>query len=199
MKPVLDFGVNVSDHMEAVAQHHRFVNITFQGQALDLSHLDAFALRVDPELGAPLDVIVLFSCHCFTVSFKRDGRGEPNVPLAEIFDNGRERRVLCARRYAQSKGLPGIIKDLPNRTIQIAAVDRQNFVTFDVLGEQDEVVSTYAVFFEVTRDKKRKKRLLLHVQSAYVPDQVTKRQSKAGKVSFSTLLRNAYLGRKIRG
>ena len=69
----------------------------------------------------------------------------------------------------------------------------------EVLDEAEGKKHRYAVYFEVTKDKKRKKRLILHVQSAYVPDQVTKRQEKAGKVSFTVLLRKAYLGEKIRG
>mgnify|MGYP000913858725 CR=1 FL=1 len=100
---------------------------------------------------------------------------------------------------SHSKILPQAIKELGARTIQVAATDRQNFVTFDVLDEADGTKHRYAVYFEVTKDKRRKKRLLLHVQSAYVPDQLTKRQEKAGKVSFTVLLRKAYRGEKIRG
>lgn len=57
----------------------------------------------------------------------------------------------------------------------------------------------YAIFFEVEKDKARKRRLVLRVQSAYVLDNgLTKRQTKAGKIGFETLLRATCLGRKIR-
>lgn len=189
----------MTNHLEVVQGHHRFEGVHYRGAALDLQHLDAFALKVDPGLGIEIDVVILFSCHCFTISFKRDGRGEALVPADEVFDNGRERRVLCLKRYEHSKILPRVIKELGARTIQVAATDRQSFVTFEVLDANDGSKHRYAVYFEVTRDKRRKKRLILHVQSAYVPDQLTKRQEKAGKVSFTVLLRKAYLGEKIRG
>lgn len=189
----------ITEHLEVVQGHHRFDGVSYRGNPLDLRHLDAFALRVDPGIGFEVDVVILFSCHCFSVSFKRDGRGELDVPADEVFDNGRERRVICMTRYEHSKRLPAIVKELHTRTIQVAAVERQNFVTFEVLGAHDEVLYRYAVFFEVNKDKRRKRRLLLHVQSAYVPEQVTKRQTKAGKVNFLTLLRKAYLGEKIYG
>lgn len=189
----------MENHLEVVQSHHRFEGVYYRGEALDLQHLDAFALKVDPGLGVEIDVVILFSCHCFTVSFKRDGRGEALVPVDEVFDNGRERRVLCLKRYEHSKILPRVIKELGARTIQVAATDRQNFVTFEVLDALEGTKHRYAVYFEVTKDKRRKKRLILHVQSAYVPDQLTKRQEKAGKVSFTVLLRKAYLGEKIRG
>ena len=189
----------MANHLEVVQSHHRFEGVCYRGTALDLRHLDAFALKVDPGLGVEIDVVILFSCHCFSISFKRDGRGEALVPADEVFDNGRERRVLCLKRYEHSKILPRVIKELGARTIQVAATDRQNFVTFEVLDEAEGKKHRYAVYFEVTKDKKRKKRLILHVQSAYVPDQVTKRQEIAGKVSFTVLLRKAYLGEKIRG
>jgi hypothetical protein len=108
-------------------------------EAWDLRHLDAFALRVDPGIGFEVDVVVLFTCHCFTHSFKRDVRS----PLE----------------------IPGV----------------------------------YAVFFEVMRDKQRKRRLLLYIQSAYRLESLTHRLAKAGKVRFATLLRAAYQGRRIHG
>lgn len=170
------------------------------GTPWQLSHLDAFAMRLDPGLGFDVDVVVLFSCHCFSKSFKRDGRPHSFMDEGEVFDNGRERRVLCPVRYEFShRLLPRIVKELPTRTIQVAASERQNFVTFEEKKEDGTVVFRYGVFFEVNRDHRRKKRLLLHVQSAYVQDDLTKRQKKAGKVTFATLLRAAYTGRKIRG
>lgn len=55
------------------------------------------------------------------------------------------------------------------------------------------------MFFEVKRDSRRKKRILLHVQSAYLLDTLTDRKKKAGKVRFHVLLKAAYEGRKIKG
>lgn len=57
----------------------------------------------------------------------------------------------------------------------------------------------YVIFFEPEKDSKRKKRVLLRVQSAYFVDALTKRQQQAGKVTFASLVKATYEGRKIRG
>lgn len=193
-------ATSLMDHDEVVEAHHRFSGVEFKGTPWDLSHLDAFAIRVDPGLGYSVDVVVLFSCHCFTRSYKRDGRPVHAVPEDERFENGRESRVLCSARYELSRQfLPQLVKELPNRTIQFAGSDPLNFVTLDDLDPGGNVIRRYAVFFEVTRDSKRRKRLLLHVQSAYELTELTQRQAKAGKVKFATLLKAAYERRKLKG
>ena len=169
------------------------------GISSDLSHLDAFAIRLDPGLGFEVDVVVLFSCHCFTHSIADDHRAETEIPGAEIFDDGRERRVVNIERYRLSRQyLVGIVKNLHQRTIQVAGADAPNFMTFEFI-DADQVVRTYAIFFEVEKDSRRKRRLLLRIQSAYILDEITQRQKKAGKVRFSVLLKAAYEGRRIRG
>lgn len=193
------FSTPMERHRDVVEEHHRFTDVQYKGEAWNLAHLDAFALRLDPGLGFEVDVVVLFSCHCFSQSLKRDGRSPSDIPADELFDNGRELRVLDEVRYRLSlEFLPRIVSELPHRQIQVAATERQNFVTFEECDEAGAAVFRYAVFFEIARDHRRKRRLLLHVQSAYALDGLTKRQKKAGKVSFSTLVRAAYARRKIR-
>jgi hypothetical protein len=51
----------------------------------------------------------------------------------------------------------------------------------------------YAVFFEVKRDRKRKRRVLLRVQSAYILDEPSKRLLKADKMRFQVILKRAYV------
>ena len=192
-------GQSIGLHRDAVDAHHRFENVQIDGMPLDLSHLEAFALRLDPGLGFEVDVVVLFSCHCFTHSILADHRAETEIPGAEIFDNGRERRVLDIERYHLStQHLVSIVRDLHQRTIQVAGADAPNFMTFEFI-DADQVTKTYAVFFEVEKDSRRKRRLLLRIQSAYILDDLTQRQKKAGKVRFSVLLKAAYEGRRIRG
>ena len=91
-----------------------------------------------------------------------------------------------------------MIRDLPDRTIQAAGTDASNFMTLEVVDPAGQK-KHYAVFFEVKKDSRRKKRILLHVQSAYLLDTLTDRKKKAGKVRFHVLLKAAYEGRKIRG
>ncbi len=188
--------VLIGQHADAIEPHHRFGEVVYLGTPWDLSHLDPFAMRLDPGLGFEIDVVVLFTCHCFSHSMGKDGRRE--IPDHEIFDNGQERRVLNEERYHLSQQyLPTMIRNLPVRTIQVAGAYTANFMTLEVIdaGERKH----YAVFFEVKRDSRRKKRVLLHVQSAYLLDTLTDRKKKAGKVRFHVLLKAAYEGRKIKG
>jgi hypothetical protein len=179
---------------------HRFGPIVYQGVEWDLSHLDSFAFKIDPGLGTVITVVVLFSCHCFSHSFRWDTRSRSEIPCHEIYDDGREQRVLNPKRYQLSRQLlRNIVKNLPARRITVADRKQPNFVTLEKVNS-DGTVSQYAVFFEVDKDKNRKRRLMLRIQSAYVLDTgLTKRQEDARKVGFDTLLRATYQGKQIRG
>lgn len=178
----------------------RFDPVTWHCEQWDLSHLDPFAFRIDPGLGTVLTVVVVFSCHCFTHSFRRDTRARSEIPRHEIYDDGREQRVLDAQRYALSRQfLRAIATSLHTRRITIADRRQPNFVTLDTVNA-DGTVSQYAVFFETGKDRQRKRRMFVRIQSAYLLDGgLTKRQAVAGKVKFNTLLRTAYQGKKIGG
>jgi len=181
----------VFEHADAVEPRHRFPEIVFRGETWDLRHLDAFALRIDPDLGFEVDVVVLFTCHCFTHSIARDVRVPLEIPHHEIYKNDVEQRVLSKERYELSRRfLPKLVKDLPKRTIRHAGDNRLNYFTAEVTGA--DAPGVYAVFFEVQRDKRRKRRLLLHVQSAYRLERLSNRLAKGGKVRFATLLRKTY-------
>lgn len=194
--------LEVFEHHDAVPTHHRFGSVTFRGQAWDLSHLDAFALKFDLALTAgpmSVDVVVLFSCHCFTHERGHDHRPEHAIPVDELYTDSREIRVLNEERYELSRlVLRALICDLANRTIQVADPRRPNFITVEVTTKGGKT-QQYAVFFEVERDRIRKKRLLLRVQSAYVLPALTKRQRRARKVRLATLLAATYEGRNIKG
>jgi hypothetical protein len=193
--------IPVADHLEVVRPHHRFKNVLRGGEAWDLSHLDPFAFRVDPGLGFEVTVVVVFSSHCFTRSLSRDGRRRREIPTTELFDDGREVRVLCERRYELSKRhLPELIRELRKRTIQIARDNPQNFVTTKQVEGPDAQGQQYVVFFEVTRDNKRKGRLLLQVQSAYAIDAYAhERFRHRRRIAFLNLLKATSLRRKISG
>ena len=179
------------EHADAVEPRHRFPQILFRGETWDLRHLDAFALRVDPDLGFEVNVVVLFTCHCFTHSITRDVRTPLEISSDEIYENDVERRVLSKERYELSRRLPPkLVKDLPKRAIRYAGDNKLNYFTAEVTGTKTPGV--YAVLFEVVRDKRRKRRLLLYVQSAYRLERLTNRLAKGGKVRFATLLRKAY-------
>jgi hypothetical protein len=182
-------------HRDVVEPQHRFPAIGLRGEAWDLTHLDAFAIRIDPGLGFEVDVVVLFTCHCFSHSFRWDDRAPAEIPDEEVYDSGLERRVLSRDRYDLSRRfLPHVVKDLAQRLVRFAGDGATNYFTAEDLS-QDPVPGTYAVFFEVERDKRRKRRMLLRIQSAYRLDALPKRLAKAGKIRFATLLRARYLGK----
>jgi hypothetical protein len=60
-----------------------------------------------------------------------------------------------------------------------------NYLTFEILEGQPSA-GVHVVFFEVEKDRLRKKRLLLRVASAYRMDALTSRHEKGGKVKFNT-------------
>lgn len=133
-------------------------------------------------------------------SFQWDKRPRYAIPAHEVYFDGTERRILDPQRYELSRRfLPDIISNLSNRRITIANEKMPNFVTIENV-DADGTASLYAIFFEVRRDKGRKCRLVLRIQSAYLLDSgLTNRQTKGGKIAFRTLLRATYLGKRIRG
>jgi len=175
-----------------------FGTVSFRGVLWDLSHLSPFAFRAQIEKHCDVSVLVLFSCHCFTKSFQWDARPAASIPAQEVYTDGRERRVLCPERYALSrKFLRKIMLNLASRRITLADDRRPNFVTHEHVDAQGHK-TLYAVFFEVERDRRRK-RLISRVQSAYVLEGgLTRRQREAKKIALSTLLRNIHKGSPIR-
>ncbi|WP_413195413.1 hypothetical protein [Pararobbsia alpina] len=190
----------LEDVSSSVAARHRFQQLHFEGQLWDFEHLEPLTLSVDLKLGFDVSIVAFFSCHCFTHGFRRDERDPEAIPEREIYDDGRERRVLDPDRYFVSKQyLRSIVRTLAERRIFVADRTRRNFVTLENIDHLG-ISSMYAVFFDVRRDQTRKRRLILQIQSAYVPCSTSHRPIKhAGKVGFGTLLRAAYTGRKIRG
>jgi hypothetical protein len=173
--------------------------LIYKDDIWDLSHLDSLAFQCELKPGLFVTVVVTFSCHCFTRSFARDQRLPEDIPPQEIFDDGRERRVLCRERYEISRSLlRPLILTLHKRRIVLAGEGRQNFLTLETTNAAGEP-RHYAVFFEVSRDKLRKRRLMMRVQSAYVLDRgLSRRQREARRVLLRNILLAALEGRKVR-
>jgi hypothetical protein len=190
------FELTVQDREESVEARSRFGPVSYLGQAWDLSHLAPFGVRAEiaSSLGpCAVDVVVFFTCHCFTTSDVPAG-----TLASDYYRDDKESRVLCKDRNLLSKRfLPRLVQEPPKRQIRTVGSE-PNFLTFELLGE-GEPSGVYTVFFTVKKDVNRKKRVLLRVQIAYRVESLTGRQQEAGKVNFSVLLRTAYEGRKIKG
>lgn len=186
----------IEEHKDALPPESRFGRVVYQGAEWDLAHLQPFAFRhaINPEL--TVDVVVFFSCHCFTHDMKKDQRDD--IPEEEIYDDGRELRVLNPERYELSRQqLPSLVEQLASRHIRVMAHGRPNFLTVEII-DRNGVQVPYTVFFEVTKDRSRRKRMILRVQSAHARQELTKRQAKARKVRLDVLLRAVYEGREIK-
>lgn len=175
----------------------KFGPVCYYDAPWDLSHLDAHAFQAD--IGCKLTVVVHYSCHCFTHSTRRDPRPRHLIPAEEIYRDAREERVLDPQRYRLSRLLlRPMIRQLEARRIHVADPRRPNFLVCETMEGEDNAVD-YVAFFEVTKDRTRRRRLLLRVQSAYVPDGgLTARQEAARRVNLRTLLKAVHENRPIR-
>lgn len=183
-------------HADAVEAHHRFGVVKYKGEEWDLAHLRPYAFKQTIEdSGNKFEVYVLvfFSCHCFTRSLLPGERVEPQ----DYYHDNRERRVLCADRYHLSMDLlPKIVHELRIREIRTTGSDTGNYMTIE-LTQKDGSSQPYIVFFEVEKDKKRKGRVILRVQSAHIRKELTKKMKSGEKVNFPVLIKRAYKGKKI--
>lgn len=185
----------IEEHADAIEAHHRFRTLQFNGAVWDFGHLDPFSFRCQLDANLIVDVVVLFSCHCFTHGRDKDLRTE--ISIDELYADGKKTRVLNRQRYEMSKKfLPRMVAELFKRHIKVLGGARPNYLTIESINQDGEEV-LYTLFFEVLKDQRRKKRILLRVQSAYVVDSMTEAQKKARKVNFDVLLRAVYQGRTI--
>ncbi len=195
MNPFISVEQELALGVQAAVEHahHRFPRVIYEGHQWDLSHLDPYVFYRDSGMGVQFEIVVIFSCHCFTHAVKKDERSL--IPPAELFQADGETRVLNPERYELSSTLLlPLIKALPERHIIVAAPG-DNYVTFErktAVGG----IEYYGMFFTVTKARNRKNRLILRVQSAYLR-QPSARQKQAKKVRFDTLLKAAFEGRKI--
>jgi len=179
----------IDDHLDAVDADHQHLSKAFDGQLWSFDHLKPFALRMDVPLNGvgpvEIDVVVLFSNHCYSRELEL---GE-DANEAHIVTDGSIRRVMDAERYALSQAyLPALIHTLHERRIKPS---RENFVTLELApSSAGGLPRNYVVFFDVKKDRRRKRRLLLRVKSAYVLDRpFTKREKDEKPVGFHVLLK----------
>ncbi len=181
----------IADHHDAVTDDHKHSPRSFGEETWTFDHLKAFVMKISveqtPKNIVELDVVVLFSNHCFSRVMKV---GEV-VDESLIVMDGNIQRVLDQQRYKLSlKYLPQLARDLEMRLIRIADESRPNFVTFELeptnAGEEPMY---YAMFFEVKKDRLRKRRMILRVQSAYILENPSRRQLEAKKMRFHIILK----------
>lgn len=181
-------------HKDALNVRYQYESITYESETWCLAHLNPFAFKFSLSEELVVDVVVFFSCHCFTRGATKEERDDLEEKYWYIDEY--EARVLDPERYALStQFLPRLIEELEKRHIK--STGKENFMTIEIIEKSGQSVP-YVVFFDVFKDLKRKRRLLLTVQSAYVKEDSTNRMKSGKKVNFPVLLRAVYEGRKIK-
>ncbi len=184
---------SIDEHHDAVTDDHKHAPRVFGDETWTFDHLQAFVIKIPleptPKNMVKFDVVVLFSNHCFS----REVKPGEVVEESLIVMDGNIRRVMDKQRYELSlKHLPQLVHELATRHIRIADASRPNFVTLELQpANTGEGPLHYAMFFEVKKDRSRKRRLLLRVQSAYILENPSKRLLKAEKMRFHVILKRA--------
>jgi hypothetical protein len=150
----------------------------------DFGHLLP-ATEKHPETN--VTVHVAFSLHTFTRTIEA---GDP--PEDDYADN-REKRCFDHDRYRLSRGLPKIVREIPQRPLFYSRTlsGAINYATFET-----DTGGTYGVYFDVMRYPKRgPDTVLLTIVSAYrLAD--GKRDTREGRIRFNVLLGHALRGTK---
>ena len=168
-----------------------------------LAHMSSFFLEymipeVPPALGRPgkaahhFRLYVEFSHHCWSKGLDPT---QPQPPDEETYGDtrraGKDIRQFCPDRWAWSKVLKQVIKDLNARDLYTTG--RHNFLTIETAGA---VPKSYAVYFRVDRwhrgDSVRGGRqsygMKLTVESAY--DNLKLVTKSTARVSWNLILLN---------
>jgi len=176
-------------HDDVVEDDHKHPSKEFDGVTWTFNHLQAFAMRLQVPLDGigpvDVDVVVLFTNHCYS----REVADGENVNERHIVMDGKTRRLMDSWRYELSlKYLPQLVHSLDKRRIKPS---RENFVTIELEpSAPGEAPTNYAMFFDVIKDRKRKRRLLLRVKSAYVLERpLSKRELEEKPIRFHVLLK----------
>ncbi len=165
----------------------------FKGKTYDLSHLDAHIEEyIDDGKGKSkrtYKYIVTYSFHCFT---KEDPNlsEEDSEPL--IYTTRKESRHFNFERYELSKHLPGIIVSLGNKNTTCFHAGHSRFSSYKIDDGKGNTINYFVVF----KSFKEKKKLRLHIESAYPVS--SSKQGKMKKIGFFVIAHNTLLGKTIR-
>ncbi len=162
-------------------------NFTLDDQVYDLSHLDAHWVEYlddrDENSQITYKFIVTYGFHCFT-------KESDNQSFVSLYHAPKESRHFNIERYHLSKYLPDIIEKLAEKTSLVVHAGYGNYATVRVL-DSNNIEIEYYVVFKVFREKKK---LRLHVLSAYPKDEGI---GKIKKVNFLIIANNLLKNTKL--
>ena len=158
---------------------------------MNLSHLNAHHVEyVDSRKASKpktYKFIVTYGSHCFT-----KGTEEPSSEelQALMYRAPKESRPFNFERYELSKQLPSLIGSLGAKSTLVFHAGYGNFATIRVI-DLDGNEADYFVPFKAFREKKR---LRLHIPSAYPKYE---REGRVKKVGFFVIANNLLRGRQL--
>jgi hypothetical protein len=171
-----------------------FPSIDIDGKIYEFSHLNAFKMSFESvSANKNLNLHVVFTNHCFTTSYVA-GSPTNGMPLFDI--NTPRPRIFCPTRYALSKELPRIIREMNHQKVKVQQTrSRRNFVHSIKIHDPN---GPYHLFIDVQKGSKEDAKshdLKIVVESAYHEDD--KPPVTLGTIGFYVLCANKYLGKKV--
>jgi len=162
----------------------------FKNTMYDLSHLDAHIVDyIDEKKGKNYKYIVTYSFHCFA-------KDNPDLSTEEsnllTYKTKKEERHFNFERYELSKHIPNIIASLGNASTTCFHAGYSRYANYKIKDDNGNTINYFIVFTSF----REKKKLRLHVESAY-PVELSK-QGKMKKIDFFVIAHNTLVGKKIR-
>jgi hypothetical protein len=178
--------VNKFNTVEEITSWRSF---EYEGQVYDLSHLDAHLAEYTDQQGKIYKYIVTYSFHCFTKEDPCLSEEESNLLL---YKTRKENRHFNFDRYRLSKHLPKIILSLGGSSTTCFHAGYSRFVRYEISDDAGNTINYFIVF----KSFKEKKRLRLHIESAYPASPEEK--GKLKKVNFFIIAHNTLLGKSTK-
>lgn len=161
----------------------------YKGQIYNLSHLDAHLAEYTDQNEKTYKYIVTYSFHCFT-------KEDPDVSEEEsdllLYKTRKENRHFNFERYQLSMLLPKIILSLGDSSTTCFHAGYSRFVRYEISDDIGNTINYFIVF----KSFKEKKRLRLHIESAYPASPEEK--GKLKKVNFFVIAHNTLLGKSTK-
>jgi hypothetical protein len=158
---------------------------------LHVAHLTPHVLTVDLPKGDRVNILVEYSCHCWTRTFDLTA----HAGGMQIMDGTRP-RAFCPLRFAASVDLATLLGTLPQNRLYLTPSDR-NYGTYKATMMLDDGTA-YTAFFTLRAHKGRfdgiRHKLRLFVESAHHRPQPEDGQ----KVKIAVIIGQALMGKKVK-
>jgi hypothetical protein len=158
---------------------------------LHVGHLAPHILTVTLPRGDNVNILVEYSCHCWTEEFD----AATHVGQMKIMD-GTYPRAFCQQRFAASIDLATLLNTLPQNRLYLTLSDR-NYGTYNATMLRPDGTA-YTAFFTLQARKGRfggiRHKLRLFVESAYHRPQPEDGQ----KVNIAVIVGQALKGKKVK-